>query len=133
MRYIIEGRSVDKVLQENRIRISRGEIKVTPLADDVQKNCPAVPEQEAEEVPEEAPEQEAAPVVPEQETQQEEAPEVPEVPVTDAKDAPAEEDTKEAPVVEDAKDVEPEADAKDAPAEEDTKEAAPKKSTSKKK
>ena len=130
MRYIIEGRSVDKVLQENRIRIARGEIKVTPLADDVQKNCPAVPEQEAEEVPEEAPEQEAAPVVPEQETQQEAAPEVPEVPVTDEKEAPAE-DTKEAPAVEDAKDVEPEADTKEAPAE-DTK-AAPRKSTGKKK
>lgn len=132
MRYIIEGRSVDKVLQENRIRISRGELKVTPLAGDVQKNCPEVPVHEAEEIPEDAPEQEAAPVVPEEETQQEAAPEVPEVPVTDEKEAPAEEDTKEAPAVEDAKDVAPEADTKEAPAEEDTK-AAPKKSTSKKK
>lgn len=132
MKYIIEGRSVGKVLQENRIRIARGELKVTPLADDVQKNCPAVHEQDAEEVPEEAPEQEAAPVVPEQERQQEAAPEVPEVPVTDEKDAPAEADTKDAPVEEDAKDVESEADTKEAPAEEDTK-AAPKKSTSKKK
>lgn len=32
MRYIIEGPATGKVLQENRIRIARGELRVTPLA-----------------------------------------------------------------------------------------------------
>ena len=116
MKYIIEGRSVGKVLQENRIRIARGELKVTPLADDVQKNCPEVPE--APIVPE-------VPEVPEQEV----APEVPEVPVTGEEEKPEKEETKElseeAPEtpVEDAKEV------TYAPA--DTK--APQKKTTKKK
>ena len=35
MRYIIEGSATGKVLQENRIRIARGELRVTPLAEAV--------------------------------------------------------------------------------------------------
>ena len=32
-KYIIEGPALDKVLRENRIRIARGELRVTPLVE----------------------------------------------------------------------------------------------------
>lgn len=35
MRYIIEGPAIGKILQENRIRIARGEIRITPLVEAV--------------------------------------------------------------------------------------------------
>ena len=35
MKCIIEGADLPKVLQENRVRISRGTIKVTPLTEEV--------------------------------------------------------------------------------------------------
>ena len=31
MKYIIEGKALENVLRENRIRIARGELKVTPF------------------------------------------------------------------------------------------------------
>ena len=34
MKYIIEGIDVPKVLRENRVRISRGTLKVTPVTDE---------------------------------------------------------------------------------------------------
>lgn len=34
-KYVIEGAAVPKVLKENRIRIERGDLKVTPLAEAV--------------------------------------------------------------------------------------------------
>lgn len=33
MKYIFEGPALQKVLQENRIRIARGELRVTPLVE----------------------------------------------------------------------------------------------------
>lgn len=33
MKYIFEGPALPKVLQENRIRIARGELRVTPLVE----------------------------------------------------------------------------------------------------
>lgn len=33
MKYIFEGHALPKVLQENRIRIARGELRVTPLVE----------------------------------------------------------------------------------------------------
>ena len=39
-KYIISGKAVDKVLRENRIRISRGDLEVTPYDE-------AAPKQEA--------------------------------------------------------------------------------------
>lgn len=35
MRYIVSGPAIGKLLQENRIRISRGELKFTPLVESV--------------------------------------------------------------------------------------------------
>lgn len=35
MKYIIEGRAIGNVLRENRIRIAKGDIIVTPLAEAV--------------------------------------------------------------------------------------------------
>lgn len=48
MKYIIEGRSVDKVLRENRIRISRGELVVTPF-EEAAPEAPEVPETDSKE------------------------------------------------------------------------------------
>ena len=31
MKYIIEGKALENVLRENRIRIARGDLKVTPI------------------------------------------------------------------------------------------------------
>ena len=31
MKYVIEGKALEKVLRENRIRIARGDLKVTPF------------------------------------------------------------------------------------------------------
>lgn len=33
-RYILEGRDAEKVIQENRIRVNRGDVKFTPLGAD---------------------------------------------------------------------------------------------------
>ena len=109
MKYLLEGPQADVVLQENRNRIARGMVKITPVADEVVE--PA----------------EEAPVV------EPEAPVAPEVPEADSKEAPVEEDAKEEPEG-DSKEVTENADSKEAPVEEDTKEAAaPKKSTKAKK
>lgn len=45
MKYVFSGPALDSVLRENRIRIARGELIVTPLVD-------AVPEVEDTKVPE---------------------------------------------------------------------------------
>ena len=83
MRYIIEGRSVDKVLQENRIRIARGEIKFTPFVEAAPATVKDVPE-DTKDVPEDTKD-------------------VPETPAEDVKDVP--EDTKDVPVVDEKKPV----------------------------
>lgn len=62
-KYIIEGPALDKVLRENRIRISKGDIIVTPFEE-------AAP----------IPEQESAPVPP--------VPPAPEAPVEETAEAP---------------------------------------------
>lgn len=46
MKYIIEGPAIDLVLRENRLRIQRGDITVTPLPED------AAPVRDGKDVPE---------------------------------------------------------------------------------
>lgn len=100
-RYIISGKSVDKVLRENRIRISRGELVVTPFEE-------AAPE---------------VPVTTDEEPEEPETPKVPEVPVTDDKSVNADDDKtietetdgKEAAPETDGKDVDPGTDSKEVP------------------
>lgn len=38
MKYIIEGSALDKVLRENRIRIAKGELVVTPFEEAAEDN-----------------------------------------------------------------------------------------------
>ena len=42
MKYIVEGRALAKLLQENRIRVQRGDLKFTPLAGDGEEAKPVV-------------------------------------------------------------------------------------------
>lgn len=116
-KYIISGKAVDKVLRENRIRISRGDLEVTPYDEAVleQEAAPGASEEEQnQEQEQEQSEQE--------QQQQEAAPEVPEVPVTDDKTVNGDDD-KEAAPEQDAKDADPEDDSKDVTADDDSKDA----------
>jgi hypothetical protein len=122
-RYIIEGRAVDKVIRENRIRISRGDIIVTP--------CDEVAEAPEGDAREEAPEVPGQPKAPETEKEQEQQPVAPEVPETDSKEPAAESDAKAAPEGEDNKKVTADADSKDSQVvdEKEPAQEEPKKST----
>ncbi len=94
-KYIISGKAVDKVLRENRIRISRGDLEVTPYDD-------AAPEQEpAPEVPE-------VPVTDDKTVNGDDDKEA--APEQDAKDADPEDDSKDVTADDDSKDAQSNAD-----------------------
>ncbi len=55
MKYIFEGPALPKVLQENRIRIAREELRVTPLVEAAPapvKDVPETPIEDVKDVPE---------------------------------------------------------------------------------
>ena len=103
MKYIVSGPSLGKLIQENRIRISRGELTFTPLVGAA--SSVEVAENSVEETPMESPKEETPVESPKEETPvespKEETPNddisVEETPVEEGKDV----------AVEDSKDVEP--------------------------
>ena len=94
MKYIVSGPSLGKLIQENRIRISRGELTFTPLVGAA--SSVEVAENSVEETPMESPKEETPVESPKEETPNDDI-SVEETPVEEGKDV----------AVEDSKDVEP--------------------------
>lgn len=94
MKYIVSGPSLGKLIQENRIRISRGELTFTPLVGAA--SSVEVAENSVEETPVESPKEETPVESPKEETPNDDI-SVEETPVEEGKDV----------AVEDSKDVEP--------------------------